>query len=122
MAAFAALGLAALLYRLVQNLSRWPLTVALRHIAALPNCTAARTVGLAPAYRASRAIIRSTMATATESPANPGSADSARCRTDFIGRERIRRLGRLRRPSTGAAGTDSHDRMDLANNQVPAKG
>ena len=50
-AAFAALGLAALTYPLLENLSRWPLTVALRHAAAAPNCTAARLVGLAPAYR-----------------------------------------------------------------------
>jgi Excalibur calcium-binding domain len=50
MAAFAALGLAALLYPVVQNLSRWPLTVALRHAAAAPNCTA-RAVDLGPAYR-----------------------------------------------------------------------
>jgi hypothetical protein len=51
MAAFAALALAALLYPVVSNLSRWPLTVALRHAAAAPNCTAARAMGLAPAYR-----------------------------------------------------------------------
>ena len=38
-AAFAALAVAALLYPVVQNL-RWPLTVALRHAAAAPNCTA----------------------------------------------------------------------------------
>jgi Excalibur calcium-binding domain len=51
MAAFAALALADFLYPVVQNLSRWPLTVALRHAAAAPNCTAARAVGLAPAWR-----------------------------------------------------------------------
>ena len=51
MAAFAALALAALLYPAVQNFSRWPLTVELRHVAAAPNCTAARVMGLAPAYR-----------------------------------------------------------------------
>jgi Excalibur calcium-binding domain len=51
MAAFAALALAALLYPVVQNLSRWPLTGALRHAAAAPNCTAARVVALAPAWR-----------------------------------------------------------------------
>lgn len=50
-ATFAALALAALLYPVVQDLSRWPLTVALRHAAAAPNCTAARVVGLAPASR-----------------------------------------------------------------------
>jgi Excalibur calcium-binding domain len=31
--------------------SPWPLTVALRHVAAAPNCNAARVVGLAPARR-----------------------------------------------------------------------
>jgi hypothetical protein len=51
MAAFAALALAALLYPAVQNLSRWPLTVALRHVAAAPSCAAARAMGLAPAWR-----------------------------------------------------------------------
>lgn len=50
-AAVAALAVAALLHPVFQNLSRWPLTVALRHAAAAPNCTAARMVGLAPAYR-----------------------------------------------------------------------
>jgi hypothetical protein len=50
-AVFAALAVAALAYPVVGNLSRWPLTVALRHAAAAPNCTAARAVGLAPAYR-----------------------------------------------------------------------
>jgi Excalibur calcium-binding domain len=50
-AAFAAVGIAALAYPVLENLSRWPLTVALRHAAAVPNCTAARAVGLAPAYR-----------------------------------------------------------------------
>jgi Excalibur calcium-binding domain len=49
-AAFAALALGALLYPAVQNL-RWPLTVALRHVAAAPNCAAARVMGLAPAWR-----------------------------------------------------------------------
>jgi hypothetical protein len=49
--AFAALALAALAYPVVENLSRWPLTVALRHAAAVPNCTPARAVGLAPPYR-----------------------------------------------------------------------
>src|SRR5262245_7513058 len=51
MAVFAALALAAFLYPVVENLSRWPLTVALRHAAAAPNCTAARAMGLAPAWR-----------------------------------------------------------------------
>lgn len=32
-------------------MSPWPVTTTLRHIAAAPNCTAARAVGLAPAYR-----------------------------------------------------------------------
>jgi hypothetical protein len=50
-AAFAALALAGILYPVFQNLSRWPLSVALRHAAAVPNCTAARLVGLAPAHR-----------------------------------------------------------------------
>ena len=49
-AAFAALALVALAYPVLTNLSRWPLTVAIRHAAAAPNCTAARAVGLAPAY------------------------------------------------------------------------
>jgi hypothetical protein len=49
--AFVALGLAGLSYPVLEKLSRWPLTVALRHAAATPNCTAARAVGLAPAYR-----------------------------------------------------------------------
>jgi hypothetical protein len=51
MAACAALALAALFYPAAENLSRWPLTVALRHVAAAPNCMAARAVGLAPAWR-----------------------------------------------------------------------
>jgi hypothetical protein len=29
----------------------WPATAMLRHVAAFPNCSAARAVGLAPAYR-----------------------------------------------------------------------
>jgi hypothetical protein len=51
MPAFVALALAGLLYPVVQSLSRWPLTVALRHAAAAPNCAAARAMGLAPAWR-----------------------------------------------------------------------
>ena len=51
MAAFAALALAALFYPAIENLARWPLTVALRHVAAAPNCAAARVMGLAPARR-----------------------------------------------------------------------
>jgi hypothetical protein len=39
MAAFAALALGAFLYPAIENLGRWPLTVALRHLAAAPNCT-----------------------------------------------------------------------------------
>ena len=50
-AAFAAVGLIALTYPVFQNLSRWPLSVVLRHAAAVPNCSAARVVGLAPASR-----------------------------------------------------------------------
>jgi hypothetical protein len=48
-AAFAAVG--ALAWPVVQNLGRWPLSVALRHAAAASNCAAARAVGLGPAYR-----------------------------------------------------------------------
>ena len=44
-------GGAAALYLGLNSLSPWPLTVALRHIAAAPNCSAARVVGLAPARR-----------------------------------------------------------------------
>jgi hypothetical protein len=50
-AGFAAVAFVALAYPVVANLSRWPLSVALRHAAAAPNCAAARAVGLAPAYR-----------------------------------------------------------------------
>jgi hypothetical protein len=50
-AACAAVALAAFAYPVLQNLSRWPLTVALRHAAAAPNCMAARALGLAPAHR-----------------------------------------------------------------------
>jgi hypothetical protein len=50
-AAFAAVAFAALAYPVASNLSRWPLTVAIRHAAAAPNCAAARMVGLAPARR-----------------------------------------------------------------------
>jgi hypothetical protein len=50
-AALATVALAALAYPVLMDLSRWPLTVALRHAAAAPNCAAARAVGLAPAYR-----------------------------------------------------------------------
>jgi hypothetical protein len=57
----AALVLVALLYPVVQNLSPWPLTVALRHVAAAPNCAVVRAVGLAPPPAASRATIRSTI-------------------------------------------------------------
>ncbi|MBC6715675.1 excalibur calcium-binding domain-containing protein [Aurantimonas sp. DM33-3] len=31
--------------------SPWPVGTTLRHVAAAPNCTAARSVGLAPAHR-----------------------------------------------------------------------
>ena len=48
---FAAVALTALAYPVMVNLSRWPLTVAIRHAAAAPNCAAARMVGLAPARR-----------------------------------------------------------------------
>jgi hypothetical protein len=51
MAAFAAPALAAPLYPVVRNFSRWPLTVVLRHVAAAPNCSAARAMSLAPAWR-----------------------------------------------------------------------
>jgi hypothetical protein len=44
-------GGAAVLYLGLNSLSPWPLTVALRHVAAAPNCNAARVVGLAPARR-----------------------------------------------------------------------
>jgi len=50
-AAFAAVAVVALAYPVVVNLSRWPLSVAIRHAAAAPNCAAARMVGLAPARR-----------------------------------------------------------------------
>ena len=50
-AAFAALAIAALAWPVVQNLSRWPLSVAIRHAAAAPNCAAARMVGLVSARR-----------------------------------------------------------------------
>jgi hypothetical protein len=49
-AAFAAVTVAALAWPVVRNLGRWPLSVAIRHAAATPNCAAARAVGLAPAY------------------------------------------------------------------------
>jgi Excalibur calcium-binding domain len=45
-------GLAALnLYLALLNFSPWPPLVTLRHIAAYPNCSSARAVGLAPARR-----------------------------------------------------------------------
>jgi hypothetical protein len=50
-AAFAAVAVAALAYSALKNSSRWSPAMALRHAAAAPNCTAARAVGLAPAYR-----------------------------------------------------------------------
>ena len=46
----AALTVAAGLYFLT-TASPWPLGVTLRHLAAAPNCAAARVVGLAPARR-----------------------------------------------------------------------
>src|SRR5688500_3174012 len=49
--ALAVLALAALLYPVLANTSRWSPEMALRHAAAAPNCAAARAVGLAPAYR-----------------------------------------------------------------------
>jgi hypothetical protein len=46
------IGLAALnVYLALLNFSPWPPLVTLRHIAAVPNCAAARAVGLAPARR-----------------------------------------------------------------------
>jgi hypothetical protein len=50
-AAFAAVALAALAYPVLTNSARWSPAMVLRHTAAAPNCAAARTVGLAPAYR-----------------------------------------------------------------------
>ena len=49
----AALGVIAVSvpYILVKVLSPWPAGTTIRHIAAAPNCTAARLVGLAPAAR-----------------------------------------------------------------------
>ena len=47
----AALVIVALASLVVKNSVRWSPTLALRHIAAAPNCDAARAVGLAPAYR-----------------------------------------------------------------------
>ena len=41
---------AAVFYLDLTTLPPWPPITALRHIAASPNCTAARAVGLAPAY------------------------------------------------------------------------
>ena len=51
MAAFIAVIVAALAWPVAQNLGRWPLSVAIRHALAAPNCAAARMVGLAPARR-----------------------------------------------------------------------
>ena len=44
------LGLA-LVFAVGLSFSPWPPLLTLRHIAAAPNCAAARAVGLAPAYR-----------------------------------------------------------------------
>ena len=49
-APLSALAVAVLLLALTGP-SHWPLLTKLRHIAAYPNCAAARAVGLAPAYR-----------------------------------------------------------------------
>jgi hypothetical protein len=35
----------------LMSFSPWPLLTTLKHLAAFPNCTAARAVGLAPAYQ-----------------------------------------------------------------------
>ena len=50
--------------------------MALRDAAAAPNCTAARVVGLAPAYRGQPGYFPSTIGTATPSLASHGRADS----------------------------------------------
>ena len=44
-------GAAVVLYVGLNSLSPWPLTVTLRHVAAAPNCNAARAVGLASARK-----------------------------------------------------------------------
>lgn len=44
-----ALGM--ILHGILPATDPWPASVMLRHIAAAPNCAAARAVGLAPAYR-----------------------------------------------------------------------
>ena len=45
------IGAGALCYVLLASFSPWPPEVTLRHLAAFPNCAAARAVGLAPANR-----------------------------------------------------------------------
>jgi hypothetical protein len=77
-APFAALCVAALAWPVAQNLSRWPLNVAIRDAAAALSCAAARDVGLAPAYGGQPGYFRSTIATRTGSPASPGRAGRPR--------------------------------------------
>lgn len=50
MLALAAIGVA-LLYWGFTSLTPWPLTAALKHLAAFPSCEAARAVGVAPASK-----------------------------------------------------------------------
>jgi hypothetical protein len=45
------MGTAVVIYVLLKSSLAWPPFAALKHIAAFPNCNAARAVGLAPAQR-----------------------------------------------------------------------
>ena len=94
-----------------QNLSGWPLSVALRHAAAAPNCAAARGRRLGPPIGGSPGTTRSTIATRTASPANPGRAGRGtdrRCRCETA--ERDRHAAWSPRSSRPTASTSAHRR------------